>query len=104
VLWEELNPEPSSESLKFEASKIFGEDISSVIFRGDEEHIVLPLSHALMHIMILDINMFCADLLHRIRPNENAALIVYVHRYWCKTHTKFKEYIAYPAHLMGAIG
>jgi hypothetical protein len=39
VLWEELNPEPSSEPLKFEASKILGEDISSVIFRGDEEHI-----------------------------------------------------------------
>jgi hypothetical protein len=98
VAWEEFNPEPSSEPLKFEASKILGEDISSLIFRGDKEHIDLLLSHALMHIMILDINMFRADLLHRVRSNKNAALIVYVHQYRCKTHTKFKEYIAYPAH------
>jgi hypothetical protein len=37
VLWEELNPVPSSEPLKFEMSKILGEDISSVIFSGDKE-------------------------------------------------------------------
>jgi hypothetical protein len=103
VLWKELHPEPFSEPLKFEAFKILGEDISSVIFRGDKEHIDLLLSHALTHVMILDINMFHVDLLHRIRPNENAALIVCVHWYWCKTHTKFKEYIADLAHLMEAI-
>jgi hypothetical protein len=49
-----------------------------------------------MHIMILDINMFGTYFLHGVRPNENAALIVYIHWYWCKMHTKFKEYIAYP--------
>jgi hypothetical protein len=58
---------------------------------------------AFMHMMIFDINMFGTDFLHRVRPNENAALIVYIHRYRCRMHTKFKEYIAYPAHLMGAI-
>jgi hypothetical protein len=32
---EELNPKLSFELLKFEASKILGKDISSVIFSGD---------------------------------------------------------------------
>ena len=103
VLLKELNTELCSEPLKFEASKILGEDIGSVIFRGDEEHIDLPLSYALTHVMMLNINMFCADLLHRVRPNENAALIVSIYRYRSETYTKFKEYIAYPAHLSGAI-
>ena len=80
VLLEELNTKLCSELLKFEASKILGEDISSVIFRGDKEHIDLPLSYALTHVMILNINMFCVDLLHRVRPNENAALIVSIYR------------------------
>jgi hypothetical protein len=35
VLWEELNPKLSFELLKLEASKILGEDISSVILGGD---------------------------------------------------------------------
>ena len=103
VLLEKLNTKLCSELLKFEASKILGEDIGSVIFRGDEEHIDLPLSYALTHVMIFNINMFRADLLHRVRPNENAALIVSVYRYGLETYTKFKEYIAYPAHLSGAI-
>ena len=103
VLLEELNTELCSELLKFEASKILGEDIGSVIFRGDEEHVNLPLSYALTHIMILNINMFCTDLLHRVRPDENAALIVSIHWYGLEMYTKFKEYIAYPAHLLGAI-
>ena len=103
VLLEELNTELCSELLKFEVSKILGENISSVIFRGEEEHIDLPLSYALMHVMILYINMFHADFLHRVRPNENATLIVSIDRYRLETYTKFKEYIAYPAHLLGAI-
>jgi hypothetical protein len=104
VLWEELNAKLSSELLKFEASKILGEDISSVIFSGDKVSLYLFNCYAFTHIMILDINMFGMYFLHRVRPNENAALIVYIHWYWCKMHTKFKEYIAYPAHLTGAIG
>ena len=103
VLLEELNTELCSELLKFEASKILGEDIGNVIFRGDKKHIDLPLSYALTHIIILNINMFSVDLLHRIRPNENAALIVSIHWYRLETYTKFKENIAYPAHLSGAI-
>ena len=103
VLLKELNTELCSELLKFEASKILGEDIGSVIFRGDEEHIDLPLSYALMHVMILNINMFHADFLHRIRPNKNAALIVSIHWYRLETYTKFEEYIAYPAQLSEAI-
>jgi hypothetical protein len=35
VLWEELDAELFLELLKLEASKILGEDISSVIFGGD---------------------------------------------------------------------
>ena len=100
---EELNTELCSELLKFEASKILGEDIGSVIFRGDEEHVNLLHSYALTYVTILNINMFCMDLLHRIRPNENAALIVSIHRYGLETYTKFKEYIAYPAQLSEAI-
>jgi hypothetical protein len=47
--------------------------------------------------------MFGADFLHRVRPNENAALIICIDRYRTQAYTKFKEYIAYPTHLMGAI-
>jgi hypothetical protein len=98
VAWEELNPELFFEPLKFEASKILGEDISSVIFSGDKVKLYLFNRYAFMHIMILDINMFGTYFLHRVRSNKNAAVIVYIHWYWCKVHTKFKEYIAYPAH------
>jgi hypothetical protein len=76
VLWEELNAELSFKLLKLEASKILGEDISSVIFSGDMIQHNLLYCYAFMHIVIFDINMFGVDLLHRIRPNENAALII----------------------------
>ena len=62
---EELNTELCSELLKFEVSKILGEDIGSVIFRGDKIHVYLPLSNTLTHVMILNINMFCADFLQQ---------------------------------------
>jgi hypothetical protein len=77
----ELNPELLFELLKFEASKIFGEDISSVIFGGDMIQHNLFNRYALMHIMIFYINMFGTDFLHRVRPNENAALIICIDRY-----------------------
>jgi hypothetical protein len=52
VLWEELNPELLLELLEFEASKILGEDISSVIFGGDMIQHNLFNCYAFMHIMI----------------------------------------------------
>ena len=48
----ELKSKFSSELLKLNASKIFGEDIGSVILAGDEENFDLALSYALMNIMI----------------------------------------------------
>jgi hypothetical protein len=81
VLWEELNPELLLELLEFEASKIFGEDISSVIFGGDVIQHNLFNRYALTHIMIFYINMFGADSLHRVGPNENAALIICIDWY-----------------------
>jgi hypothetical protein len=76
VLWEEFNPELLFELLKFEASKILGEDISSVIFSGDVIQHNLSNHYALTHIMIFYINMFGANFLYSVRPNENAALII----------------------------
>ena len=67
-LWKELNSELCSELLKFEMAKILGEETSSVVFREDEEHINLLLSYAFTHVMILNINMFCVDFLHRVDP------------------------------------
>jgi hypothetical protein len=75
-LWEELNPKLLFELLKFEASKILGEGISSVIFSGDVIQHNLFICYAFMHIMIFHINMFGANFLHRVRPNEDAALII----------------------------
>jgi hypothetical protein len=75
VLWEELNVKLLFELLKLEASKILGEDISSVIFGGDVIQHNLFNRYALMHIMIFYINMFGVYSLHRVRLNENAALI-----------------------------
>jgi hypothetical protein len=89
----ELNSELSFELLEFEASKILGEDISSVIFGGDMIQHNLFYRYALTHIMIFDINMFGAYFLHRVRPNENAALIICIDRDRTQSHTKFKEYI-----------
>jgi hypothetical protein len=91
------------ELLEFEASKILGEDICSVIFGGDVIQHNLFDRYAFTHIMIFYINMFGAYFLHKVRPNENAALIICIDRDRTQSHTKFKEYIAYPAHLMGAI-
>ena len=48
----ELKSKFSSELLKLYMSKIFGEDISSVILAGDEENFNLALSYALTNIMI----------------------------------------------------
>ena len=48
----ELKSKFSSELLKLNVSKIFGEDISSVILAGDEENFDLALGYALMNIMI----------------------------------------------------
>ena len=48
----ELKSKFSSELLKLNVSKIFGEDISSVILTGDEENFDLALSYALMNIII----------------------------------------------------
>jgi hypothetical protein len=62
--------------LEFEASKILGEDISSVIFGGDIIQHNLFDRYAFTHIMIFHIKMFGADFLHRVRPNKNAALII----------------------------
>jgi hypothetical protein len=103
VLWEELNAKLLPELLEFEASKILGEDISSVIFGGDMIQHNLFNCYALTHIMIFYINMSGADFLHRVRPNENAALIICIDQNRTQVYTKFKEYIAYPAHLSGAI-
>jgi hypothetical protein len=99
----ELNSKLLFELLKFEASKILGEHISSVIFGGDVIQHNLFNRYALTHIMIFYIDMFGADFLHRVRPNENAALIICIDWDRTQSHAKFKEYIAYPAHLMGAI-
>jgi hypothetical protein len=73
---EELNSKLLFELLEFEMSKILGEDISSVIFGGDVIQHNLFNRYALMYIMIFYINMFGMDFLHRVRPNENAALII----------------------------
>jgi hypothetical protein len=81
VLWEELDAELLFELLKLEVSKILGEDISSVIFSGDMINHNLLFRYALMHIVILNINMFGADFLHRVGPNENAALIICIDQY-----------------------
>jgi hypothetical protein len=75
-LWKELDAELLFKLLKFEASKILGEDISSVIFGGNVIQHNLFNRYALTHIMIFYINMFGADFLHRVRPNKNAALII----------------------------
>ena len=48
----ELKSKFSSELLKPYMSKIFGEDISSVILAGDEGSFDLALSYALTNIMI----------------------------------------------------
>jgi hypothetical protein len=80
VLWKELNAELLFELLKLEASKILGKDISSVIFSGDVIQHNLFNCYALTHIMIFYINMFGANFLHRVRPNENAALIICIDR------------------------
>jgi hypothetical protein len=76
VLWEELDAELFLELLKLKASKILGEDISSVIFGGDVIQHNLFNRYALTHIIIVYINMFGVDFLQRVRPNENAALII----------------------------
>jgi hypothetical protein len=89
----ELNSELSLELLEFEVSKILGEDISSVIFGGDVIQHNLFDCYAFTHIMIFYINMFGAYLLHRVRPNENTALIICIDRDRTQSHTKFKEYI-----------
>jgi hypothetical protein len=62
----ELNSELLFELLEFEASKILGEDISSVIFGGDMIQHNLFDRYALTHIMIFYINMFGADFLHSV--------------------------------------
>jgi hypothetical protein len=100
---EELNSKLLFELLEFEVSKILGEDISSVIFSGDMIQHNLFDHYAFMHIMIFYINMFGVYFLHRVRPNENAALMICIDRDRTQSHTKFKEYSTYPAHLMGAI-
>ena len=48
----ELKSKFSSELLKLNVSKIFGEDIGSVILTGDKENFDLALSYALTNIMI----------------------------------------------------
>jgi hypothetical protein len=80
VLWEELDAKLFLELLKLETSKILGEDISSVIFGGDVIQHNLFNCYALMHIMIFYVNMFGTDFLHRVKPNENAALIICIDR------------------------
>ena len=54
------------ELLKLDTSKIFGEDIGSVILAGDEEDFNLALSYALTNIMVFQVNMFGAYFLHRV--------------------------------------
>jgi hypothetical protein len=76
----ELNSELSFKLLEFEVSKILGKDISSVIFGGDVIQHNLFNCYALTYIMIFYINMFGTDFLHRVRPNENAALIICIDR------------------------
>jgi hypothetical protein len=66
VLLEELNAELLFELLKLEASKILGENISSVIFGGNMIQHNLFNCYAFTHIMIFYINMFGVDFLHRV--------------------------------------
>jgi hypothetical protein len=62
------------------ASKILDEDICSVILGGDVIQHNLFDHYAFMHIMIFYINVFGAYFLHRVTPNENAALIICIDR------------------------
>ena len=48
----ELKSKFGSELLKLNTSKIFGEDISSVILAGDKKNFNLALSYALTNIVI----------------------------------------------------
>ena len=48
----ELKSKLAMELLKLDTSKIFGEDIGSVILAGDKEDFNLALSYALTNIMI----------------------------------------------------
>ena len=48
----ELKSKLATELLKLDTSRIFGEDIGSVVLTGDEENFDLALSYALMNIMI----------------------------------------------------
>ena len=99
----ELKSKSSSELFKLYTSKIFGKEISSVILTGDKEDFDLALSYALTNIMIIYVSMLGANFLHRVGPSEDAALVITMGWKWSKTYTEFKEYIANPANLMGAV-
>ena len=47
--------------------------------------------------------MLGANFLHRVGPDEDAALVITIDQEWSKMYTEFEEYIVNPAHLMGAL-